>query len=116
MWGSHYIETTDDSLAATRTFISEMRNLYPPDTAEHQKLVHPCVTPRFIPTCSEALLKGLARIAKDENVDIQSHLSESSDEVAFVKALWGDREDADIFDEVSFLLSDHCANELLNGR
>lgn len=108
MWGSHYIETTDGSLAATHTFISEMRNLYPQDTAEHKKLVHPCVTPRFIPTCSEALLKGLARIAKDEEVDIQSHLSESSDEVAFVKALWGDREDADIFNEVSFLSPYRC--------
>lgn len=77
-----------------------MRKVYPADTPEHKQLVLPCVTPRFIPTCSAELLKGLASIAAEENVDIQSHLSESSDEVAFVQALWGEREDTDIFDEV----------------
>lgn len=97
---SHYIETTQDSLDATKAFIQQMRELYPTAAAEHKKLVLPCVTPRFIPTCSAELLQGLATIAREEDVDIQSHLSESSDEVAFVKALWGDREDADIFNEV----------------
>lgn len=102
---STYIESTSESLESTRDFIQKMRAIYPTDTPTHLKLVAPCITPRFIPTCSKELLSGLGAMAKEENVDIQSHLSESSDEVAFTKSIWGDREDAEIFQEVRFTFS-----------
>jgi len=59
------------------------------------------VTPRFIPTCSDALLEGLGRIAAKHRARgcwVQSHLAESHDEMAFVEALHPGRRDAEIFD------------------
>jgi guanine deaminase len=73
----------------------------------------PLVAPRFIPTCSPALLKALGDIAKVHDCHITSHLSESHDEVAFSKQLDIDdhggsgRTDAVIFDEAG-LLTDQC--------
>lgn len=45
-------------------------------------LIKAVVTPRFIPTCTPALLKGLGQLAKDQDLAVQSHISESLDEVA----------------------------------
>ena len=52
----------------------------------------PIITPRFIPSCSDALLEKLSQIRKDWNLPVQSHLSENSGEVEFVKELapWSD--------------------------
>eukprot|EP00947_MAST-08B_sp_MAST-8B-sp1_P000811 g811.t1 len=52
-------------------------------------LVQAAITPRFIPTCSEELLAGLGRIAAETGCLVQSHISESLDEIAFVNALLG---------------------------
>jgi guanine deaminase len=62
-----YIEATASSLSSTRTFIEEMRRFVahlPP----HAQIVQPVVTPRLVPTCSLELLKGLAELAKEEDV------------------------------------------------
>ncbi len=50
-------------------------------------LVEPVITPRFVPSCTPELLKGLGKVAREHSVAIQSHISESLDEVAFCKAL-----------------------------
>ena len=50
-------------------------------------LILPLVTPRFIPTCSPALLTGLGQLAAKYDCHITSHISESVDEVAFSKQL-----------------------------
>ena len=50
-------------------------------------LVEPVITPRFVPSCSLELLRGLGKLAQEHKVAIQSHISESLDEVAFCKAL-----------------------------
>ena len=47
-------------------------------------LVHAVVTPRFVPTCTPELLQGLARIAAAHGCHVQSHISESLDNQAFV--------------------------------
>jgi len=51
-------------------------------------LVKPILTPRFAPTSSEELLKGLGYLAKKYNVPVQSHLSENTQEVKWVKELF----------------------------
>lgn len=78
-----------------------MRDLYKNETAQHKHLVEPIITPRFLPTCSKELLQGLAKIAREQAVDVQSHLSESGDEVAFTQSIYGEKTDSELFDEVS---------------
>jgi guanine deaminase len=49
--------------------------------------VRPILTPRFIPTCSDRLMKGLAGLQKKYNLPVQSHLSENRGEIPWVKKL-----------------------------
>ena len=48
---------------------------------------HPILTPRFSPTCSDALMEGLGKIKKEKGIPLQSHLSENKAEIAWVKEL-----------------------------
>lgn len=53
-------------------------------------LVKPIVTPRFVPTCTPELMKGLGELAKKYNAPVQSHLSENQGELAWVHELHPD--------------------------
>lgn len=50
-------------------------------------LVHPIVTPRFVPSCSDEMLDALGTLAVENNIPVQSHLSENTSEIAWVKEL-----------------------------
>ena len=54
------------------------------------KNVKPIITPRFTPSCTNKLMKRLGEIAKEYNLPIQSHLSENTGEIAWVKELHPD--------------------------
>lgn len=69
----NYIETTGDSLKKTETFLVEMTELIKP-LPEHLRLVEPIITPRFLPTCTTELMKGLAEISQRTGVRLQSEL------------------------------------------
>lgn len=58
------------------------------DTAEKYRNTKPILTPRFAPTCSEALLKGLGELQREYGLPVQSHLSENLAEIAWVKELF----------------------------
>lgn len=47
----------------------------------------PILTPRFIPSCSDALMERLHLIQREYQLPVQSHLSESPGEIAWVKEL-----------------------------
>lgn len=47
----------------------------------------PILTPRFIPSCSDDLLRKLAAIRKERRLPLQSHLSENRSETAWVREL-----------------------------
>ena len=81
-----YTETTEGSLRDTERFIEYCKAL----PASARAIVQPVITPRFIPTCSPTLLRGLGDLAKKHDLWIQSHASESSDQVAFVQSLLPD--------------------------
>lgn len=49
--------------------------------------VRPILTPRFVPSCSSALLEGLGKLASKYDMPVQSHLSENYDEIGWVKKL-----------------------------
>jgi guanine deaminase len=70
-------ESAAASLAATREWIE----------ARAGQRVRPILTPRFIPSCSDELLKGLAEIQKEYGLPVQSHLSENKKEIEWVKTL-----------------------------
>jgi len=65
--------STDAALSGTRDLIDYIRSH--PDNAE--KRVLPVVTPRFIPSCTDATLEGLGTIARDCGCHVQTHCSES---------------------------------------
>lgn len=74
-----YVENTEESLAVTEEWILETKDKY--------DLVKPIITPRFVPSCTEKLMKGLAELAEKYNLKIQSHLSENTEEIEWVKEL-----------------------------
>lgn len=52
--------------------------------------VHPILTPRFTPSCTDELMAWLGRKAAETGLPIQSHLSENDREVAWVRELHPD--------------------------
>ena len=49
--------------------------------------VKPILTPRFIPSCSDALMEGLAELRREFQLPLQSHLSENPSEIQWVQSL-----------------------------
>lgn len=56
-------------------------------SAGRYKNVSPILTPRFVPACSDGLMKELALLQKEFRLPVQSHLSESLAEIEWVKQL-----------------------------
>jgi guanine deaminase len=56
---------------------------------EHGKsgLVQPIITPRFVPSCSDKMLRALGEFAQETGLPVQSHLSENRSEIDWVKQL-----------------------------
>jgi guanine deaminase len=78
-------ENAASSLAATREWLS--RCLSGGNAAGCRKNVMPILTPRFIPSCSDALMRGLSEIQKEYGLPVQSHLSENKKEIEWVRQL-----------------------------
>jgi guanine deaminase len=47
----------------------------------------PIITPRFIPTCSDELMRNLKKLQEEYSLPVQSHLSENIGEISWVKEL-----------------------------
>lgn len=73
-------EDTDASIEATVSWLDETLGKY--------ETVRPILTPRFAPSCSEALLEGLGGLQKKYKIPVQSHLSENLSEISWVKELF----------------------------
>lgn len=71
--------SAEASLADTERFIKETHHKY--------KNTAPIITPRFTPSCSDELMRGLGELSKRYGVRVQSHLSENPGEVEWVKEL-----------------------------
>ncbi|MEG1741903.1 MAG: amidohydrolase family protein [Acetivibrio sp.] len=77
----------------------------------------PILTPRFIPTCSDELMKKLSEIQRKYDLPMQSHLSENQGEIAWVKELcptaefYGDAYDQfDLFGRDCKTIMAHCVS------
>jgi guanine deaminase len=86
------------SLEGTRALIDYIAGH--PDNADRRVL--PVVTPRFIPSCTDAALEGLGAIARECGCHVQTHCSESDWAHAYVLSRYG-RTDTDMLDRFGLL-------------
>ena len=102
-----YCETTEESLLATKQFIEYVRRI-------PGSLVHPVITPRFVPSCTEELLIGLGELAASENCRIQSHAVESVDCLRTVEKLHPGQDEVEILGNAGLLtdksIMAHCVH------
>jgi guanine deaminase len=84
-----------EAIRGTEDLIGYIRS-HPANAAA---LVKPVVTPRFIPSCTDATLEGLGALAKQCGCHVQTHCSESDWEHGYVLARHGitDTESLDRF-------------------
>ena len=71
--------STNQALRDTERWICETKARY-----AH---VRPILTPRFIPSCTDDLMFGLARLRAKYDLPVQSHLSENYSEIAWIREL-----------------------------
>jgi guanine deaminase len=69
-----------EAVEGTRALIDYVRS----HPANRDNLVHPVVTPRFIPSCTDAALEDLGALAKECGCHVQTHCSESDWEHGYV--------------------------------
>ena len=77
-----YVEDTDRSLEDTERFICEHSG------SGFSGRVKNILIPRFAPTCSERLLKGLGKLAEKYDLGLHTHLVESRAEAEWSKELY----------------------------
>lgn len=66
--------------AETRAFIAYVRSM----PGNHTGLIKPVITPRFIPSCTDELLRRLGAVARETGCHVQTHCSESDWEHDYV--------------------------------
>lgn len=76
-------ETTEESRRETLRWLEECQDF------PHIK---PILTPRFTPSCTNELMAFLGRLAAERKLPVQSHLSENTGEIAWVRELHPDCE------------------------
>lgn len=96
------------SAAETRRFIEAC-------SRRGYRRTRPIVTPRFVPCCTDGLMKELGEIRKEYSLPVQSHLSENPKEIEFVRELcpdalfYGDAYDRfGLFGRESHTVMAHC--------
>ncbi|XP_043920323.1 guanine deaminase isoform X3 [Protopterus annectens] len=88
-----YKETPRESVEETQRFIDELQN-------KQYSRVMPIITPRFALACTGSLLTSLGLLAEEQNLHIQSHISESLKETEAVKMLFcGFQNYSDVYDK-----------------
>ena len=79
----YYQETTEESERETLRWLA---------ACDRFVNIKPILTPRFTPSCSDALMGWLGTLAAARNLPVQSHLSENMGEMDWVKTLHPDCE------------------------
>lgn len=94
----YYIEDTKTSFESTVKVVKYIRETI------CDPLVNPIVTPRFAPSCSRELMQQLSKLVKDENIHVQTHLSENKEEIQWVQDLFPECESyTDVYDKYGLL-------------
>lgn len=88
-------ETVEGSLRETERYLDDFQN---------NKTAKPIITPRFAPTCSEELIKGLGVLSEKYHVGLQTHLVESRWEAQEALRIYpGYRCDAEIYERAGLM-------------
>ena len=88
------------SLAATEEWICACKGRF--------ARTMPILTPRFIPSCTDGLLRGLRGLVEKYHLPVQSHLSENFREIALVQKLCPDSKFyGDAYDRFGLFGGDH---------
>ena len=74
-------ENTADSIRDTIAWL---------DGCDPNARIKPILTPRFTPSCTNELMEALGKLAKERGLYVQSHLSENTSEIAWVRELHPD--------------------------
>ncbi|KAF4998352.1 hypothetical protein FGRMN_3232 [Fusarium graminum] len=94
-------ESVEEGLEKTRQTIQHVQKIDP-----EFKLVSPVLTPRFAPTCSRESMKGLAKIQKELDLPVQTHVSENEGECDLVAKLFPESESyTHVYDDCGLLTS-----------
>ncbi len=94
--------SAEESLQDTVRWIEETAYQY-----QHTKAI---ITPRFIPSCSDELMKGLSKVRTRYGLAVQSHLSENQQEIALVERLCPESQGyADAYERRGMLGGDYPA-------
>ncbi|GAB9475264.1 Guanine deaminase, partial [Globisporangium polare] len=98
--------------SSTQQALDDAKRFVEYTLSKRNELVQPVLTPRFIPTCSLELLRGLGDLAAqyeyDGGLHIQSHAAESLDEEAFVESLHPGQRDTEILNDAKLLTKRAC--------
>lgn len=79
------------------------------ETAEKYRHVRPILTPRFIPTCTDELMRRLKEIQREYHLPVQSHLSENPEEIGWVQELCPESEFyGDAYDRFGMFGGEDC--------
>lgn len=90
----------EETLAKTEQWICDTQSRF-----AHTK---PILTPRFIPSCTDELLRGLRTLLEKYKLPVQSHLSENAAEIAWVQELCpSSRFYGDAYAQVGLFGGDH---------
>lgn len=79
--GASLQETTEESKRETLRWL---------DACTQFRLVRPVLTPRFTPSCTDELMAWLGKLAEERGLPVQSHLSENTAEMEWVRSLHPD--------------------------
>lgn len=86
-----YEELYDECVKSMNAVIHHCERLNLKSTGEKDiMMVKPIVTPRFAPVCTGKLLKKLGAIARENNLPVQTHISENKDEIKLVSKMFPD--------------------------
>ncbi len=83
--------TTDELMESTEGAISEERRFIEESLSRFTD-IHPMLTPRFTPSCTDELMRGLGELGREYGIRAQSHLSENFEEIETVHSLCPDCE------------------------
>ena len=79
----YLVETTEESAEETIKWLEEAAE-------RNYRRIKPILTPRFIPSCTDELMKKLKSIQLKYQLQMQSHLSENFGEISWVQELCPD--------------------------
>ncbi len=79
------------------------------------KNTKPIITPRFTPSVTDTYMEALGKISQEQNLSVQSHLSENTDEIKWVHELCPETENyAETYDRYGLLKKNtimaHCVH------